>query len=70
MSAVNQRGHLADIFREINRRLRVLELAGRFTAPIYTADPASPVDGDIWINSTSGTLKVRIGGVTKVATLT
>lgn len=70
MSAVNRRGHVSDIFREIDRRLRVLELAGRFSAPIYTADPASPRDGDIWINSTSGTLKVHLGGVTKVATLT
>jgi hypothetical protein len=70
MAVVNRPDNLADRFREIERRLRVLELSGRFKAPVYTADPASPQDGDIWINSTSGQLKVRIGGVTKVATLT
>ncbi|ODT17923.1 MAG: hypothetical protein ABS35_24775 [Kaistia sp. SCN 65-12] len=29
-----------------------------------SADPPSPVDGDIWINSTAGRVRARIGGVT------
>jgi hypothetical protein len=34
------------------------------------SDPVSPVEGEIWINTTSNTLKVRINGVTKTVTLT
>jgi hypothetical protein len=33
-------------------------------------DPTSPSDGDMWLNLTTGELKVRVGGVTKTATLT
>jgi hypothetical protein len=38
--------------------------------PKLTADPSSPVNGTIWINTTSNQLKVRMAGVTKVVTVT
>lgn len=70
MATVNRKPHLANDLREFDRRVRVLETGSRFSVPVYTADPAAPRDGDMWINSTSGQLKVRVNGVTKVATLT
>src|SRR6266513_6210698 len=44
--------------------------SGALLLPVYTADPASPKNNQIWINSTSGTVKVRIAGVTKTFTIT
>ncbi len=32
--------------------------------------PAAPVDGDMWVETVTNTLKVRINGVTKTVTLT
>ncbi len=32
--------------------------------PILTADPASPADGQAWINATAGKARVRINGLT------
>lgn len=43
---------------------------GKIVIPVMTADPASPVNGQMWVNSTSGTFKIRIGGVTKTVTIT
>lgn len=43
---------------------------GKLVIPVMTVDPDTPVNGQVWVNSTSSQLKVRIGGVTKVATLT
>ncbi len=40
-----------------------------FRLIVQDADPTTPEDGAIWINSTSGLMKVRIGGVTKTFTL-
>lgn len=43
------------------------------SAPVLAAlasDPASPVNGQVWLNATTGQLKARIGGVTKVFNLT
>lgn len=31
-----------------------------------SSDPASPIDGEIWLNTTSGTFKYRAAGATKV----
>lgn len=38
--------------------------------PLLTSDPSSPIENQIWVNDTSHTLKIRINGVTKTATLT
>jgi hypothetical protein len=34
------------------------------------AAPSTPVDGDMWVETGTNTLKVRINGVTKTVTLT
>ena len=31
---------------------------------VVDSDPASPVDGQAWVNSTDGKARIRIGGVT------
>ena len=41
-------------------------LARPLTMTGQAADPGSPVDGQIWFNSTSGQVKVRTSGVTRV----
>jgi hypothetical protein len=55
---VNQPPALRDIFQQLNDRLSKLETATRFTVPIVTTDPTYPRKGDMWINSTSNTLKI------------
>lgn len=42
----------------------------RLALTALTSDPASPVNGQVWLNATTGQLKARIGGVTKVFNLT
>jgi hypothetical protein len=39
---------------------KVLNLGGQ------AADPASPADGMVWLNTTSGQVKIRSAGVTQV----
>jgi hypothetical protein len=55
---VNQPPALRDIFQQLNDRISKLETATRFTVPIVTTDPTYPRKGDMWINSTSNTLKI------------
>src|SRR5207302_10967731 len=43
--------------------------SGSFIIPVYSADPSSLTNGQVWLNSTSGQFKIRIGGVTKVVTV-
>jgi len=43
---------------------------GPFRAPNLAADPASPLDGDFWYNTTSDTYKGRENGVTVTFTTT
>ena len=56
--------------REIDRRLRLLETSSAFNAPVLTADPAQPRDGDVWIRSDLDQLRARIAGATRSTTLT
>ena len=58
MPYVNQPPAIRDIFTALDDRLRKLETAGRFTIPVVATDPTYPRKGDMWINSTSNTLKV------------
>jgi hypothetical protein len=58
MGYINQTPNLKDIFTDLDTRLRKLETAVRFTAPIVTTDPTNPRKGDIWINSTTNVMKV------------
>lgn len=70
MAVIPTTDTLASELREINRRLRLLETSSRFNAPVVTADPAAPRDGDIWIRSDLNQLRARIAGVTRYAALT
>jgi hypothetical protein len=58
MGYINQTPNLRDMFQDIEARLRKLETAQRFTAPVVTTDPTNPRKGDIWINSTTNVMKV------------
>jgi len=57
MSFVNLPPSLYEFFQVINTRLDRLERSGRFTAPNVATDPTNPRPGDIWLNTTSNTLK-------------
>ena len=58
MPYVNQPTLIKDMFASLDDRLKRLETAARFTIPVVATDPAYPRKGDMWINSTSNTLKV------------
>lgn len=36
--------------------------SGRFAPPKYAGDPGSPTEGDVWYNTTTHKLRVRING--------
>ena len=57
MGYLNFPPNLKDMFDDILTRLRKLETAQRFSVPIVTSDPTNSRNGDMWINSTSNTLK-------------
>jgi hypothetical protein len=71
MAYINLPPDLRVLFSDLERRLRLLETAQRFTVPIVATDPTAPRNGDIWYNSTSTTLKfVNSAGIIKTITLT
>ena len=43
----------------------VLPSDGKIVVPVVTSDPASPTNGQIWYNSTSGTFKCYQNGVVR-----
>lgn len=57
MPYVNLPDTLQTIIGKINDRLTRLEMSKRFTAPSVATDPSNPRPGDIWLNTTSNTLK-------------
>jgi hypothetical protein len=57
MSFVNLPPSLYEFFQTINTRLDRLERSARLTAPNVATDPTNPRPGDIWLNTTSNTLK-------------
>jgi len=57
------------LFDKLNQRLQKLETATRFTVPIVATDPTNYRKGDMWINSTSNTLKV-VDSVGTIRTVT
>jgi hypothetical protein len=57
MGYINLPPNLKDYFDDILNRVRKLETAQRFTAPNVATDPTNPRKGDIWLNTTSNTLK-------------
>jgi hypothetical protein len=58
MPYVNQPPLIRDMFTALDDRLKRLETAARFTIPVVATDPTYTRNGDMWINSTSNTLKV------------
>ena len=58
MPFTNQSTTLHVLFRGLDDRLRKVENAKRFTAPVVATDPTRPLKGDIWLNSTTNQLKV------------
>ena len=63
--------NIRDIFDDLYSRIRKLETAQRFTVPVVTTDPTNYRNGDMWINSTTNTLKVVDSvGTIRVVTIT
>lgn len=57
MGYINHPPDLKRVFDAIYNRLQKLETSKRFTAPAVATDPTNPRIGDIWLNTTSNTLK-------------
>lgn len=58
MAYINQTPELRVLFSDLDRRLRLLELATRFTFPAVTSDPSNPRIGDAWLNTTTNQAKI------------
>jgi hypothetical protein len=71
MAYINQTPELRVLFSDLDRRLRLLETATRFTFPVVTSDPSNPRIGDAWINTTTNQAKiVDKNGTVRVLTWT
>jgi hypothetical protein len=69
MAYINQTPELRVLFSDLDRRLRLLELATRFTFPAVTSDPSNPRIGDAWLNTTTNQAKI-VDSAGSVRTLT
>ncbi len=58
------------MFEEINKRIRKLEKPSSTSIAAYAGTPPSVHDGDMWIDTTTNTLKIQINSVVKTVTLT
>jgi len=58
MAYINQPADLRIIFADLEKRLRLLETATRFTFPAVTSDPTNPRIGDAWLNTTTNQAKI------------
>lgn len=63
MPYINLPPALSVMFDEIDKRLRRLETAYRFTVPIIAGNPTYPKEGDMWINSTDTKLYLYYNGI-------
>lgn len=54
--------------RSVQFRTLVFPDDGQLVIPKMASDPSSPVDGEIWYNTTSNTFKCRENGTTKTFT--
>jgi hypothetical protein len=61
MAYINQPADLRIIFSDLEKRLRLLETATRFTFPAVTSDPTNPRIGDAWLNTTTNQAKIVDG---------
>lgn len=58
MAYINQPADFRIIFADLEKRLRLLETATRFTFPAVTSDPTNPRIGDAWLNTTTNQAKI------------
>lgn len=58
MAYINQPPDFRSIFADLEKRLRLLETATRFTFPAVTSDPTNPRIGDAWLNTTTNQAKI------------
>lgn len=58
MPFINLPPSLQAVFSDILARVLKLESA-RFTIPVVATDPTISKNGDIWLNSTTNTLKIK-----------
>lgn len=71
MPFINLPPYLSEFFDALDKRVRRLESAYRFTVPVVTATPTHPRDGDMYIKSTDNKMYVWHNGNEKqVANLT
>ncbi len=71
MAYINQPADLRSIFADLEKRLRLLETATRFTFPAVTSDPTNYRIGDAWLNTTTNQAKiVDATGTVRVVTWT
>jgi len=70
MAVINLPNNLTLMFEEINKRVRKLEQPSNTPVITYVGTPTNVRNGDMWIDNTTNTLKVRINGVTRTVTVT
>jgi hypothetical protein len=70
MSVINLPNNLTSMFEEINKRLRKLEKTSSTPVITYAGNPPNAMNGDMWIDTTTNTLKVRVNGVVRTVTIT
>lgn len=58
MAYINQPPDMRSIFADLEKRLRLLETATRFTFPAVTSDPVDYRIGDAWLNTTTNQAKI------------
>ncbi len=58
MAYINQPADLRSLFADLEKRLRLLETATRFTFPAVTSDPVNYRIGDAWLNTTTNQAKI------------
>ena len=69
MPYINLAPSLQAIFADLTARVLKLESA-RFTVPVVATDPTNARNGDIWLNSTTNTLKIKDAtGATRTITM-
>lgn len=61
-----------EAIKQLKREMRAIRTNQNaiMVIPGYASDPASPIENQIWVNTTAHTLKIYINGVVKTATLT
>jgi hypothetical protein len=71
MAYINQPPDLRVLFSDLERRLRLLETATRFTFPAVASPPSNPRIGDAWLDLAMGTANiVDQNGIVRTFTIT